>query len=111
MGIYIPNMKLPEACEDCPIYSKNSSKCLAVEPPRFFDPHELEWREPKPGDELGDKPSWCPLIEVPEHGRLGDLDALEEKMVYNYDVGADMLFDNDLYAAPTIIPADKEEET
>lgn len=27
----------------------------------------------------GDRPDWCPLIEIPTpHGRLGDLDALEK---------------------------------
>jgi len=60
-------------------------------------------------------------IEVPEHGRLGDLDMLYEKMrTYNDHEGARDLFgevelihrDSILYAiedAPTVIPADKEE--
>ena len=26
------------------------------------------------------RPDWCPLIEIPPHGRLGDLDALYEEI-------------------------------
>lgn len=40
----------------------------------------------------------CPLIQVPEHGRLIDADALPETRVEWEDV----------INAPTIIPADKE---
>ena len=73
----------------------------------------------------------CPLIPVPPHGRLGDLDALA-KIVLNWITSQEKAYPNedsnalswrlgaramgrqiyrDIEAAPTIIPADKEEQT
>lgn len=46
---------------------------------------------------IKNRPDWCPLIEIPPHGRLGDLDKLWSRM-YNYtdNEGAKMPFgDND----------------
>ena len=46
----------------------------------------------------------CPLIPVPDHGRLGDLDKLEDYFkAYKWDKAADIVC-----FAPTIIPADKD---
>ena len=29
----------------------------------------------------GTRPSWCPLVEIPPHGRLIDADALQKRMI------------------------------
>ncbi|MBR3262830.1 MAG: hypothetical protein IKF93_06930 [Lachnospiraceae bacterium] len=70
-----------------------------------------------PADET--PPSDCPLIEVPLHGRLGDLDKLEQMFV-DIDNAPYSGFDGEepFYSAedaaliirltPTVIPADNE---
>ena len=65
----------------------------------------------------GTRPSWCPLFPVPDHGRLIDADALAEE----HRVRAHQGMTENSYSvhtiakawvdeAPTIIPADKEDE-
>ena len=70
---------------------------------------------------LSERPSDCPLIEVPPHGRLGDLDKLEQMFV-DIDNAPYSGFDGEepFYSAedaaliirltPTVIPADKDGE-
>lgn len=64
MGVYI-NMKMPETCGKCPCRSiAYGYRCNATG--KRFDNNPLERIM-----------SWCPLVPVPPHGRLGDLDKLE----------------------------------
>ena len=70
---------------------------------------------------VGDRPSWCPLIELPPHGRLIDADAFEYTCKFNYCNGCedwnglkcktcwvdDML--GELENAPTIIESEGED--
>ena len=69
------------------------------------------------------RPDWCPLIELPPHGRLIDADKLWDKMYkYSDNEGAKMPFgDNDFMIhrdsaceliedAPTVIEAEGSEE-
>lgn len=97
MGVYISGMKMPKSCADCPCASIFVGyKCMACG--RQFDKYPLENRM-----------DWCPLIFVPSHGRLGDLDAL------TYVMGTDERFSPleaiDLMRivadAPTIIEAEE----
>ena len=62
------------------------------------------------------RPTWCPLIELPPHGRLIDADALKEKAIERSEKRGEMVnvLDNvitayDISTAPTIIPAEEEE--
>ena len=103
MGVYI-NMDMPQSCDDCRL--NNGISCYAVP----------EYTEDGVVGRTDDRPDWCPLVPVPKHGRLGDLDALIKaiaenmeaaKKADNYDwwnacsVAGDFVMD-----APTIIPAD-----
>ena len=55
------------------------------------------------------KPDDCPLIELPPHGRLGDLDELYEVANMADDFGADTLDMLKLIAdTPTVIEAEGE---
>lgn len=92
-GIYIPDMEMPTSCAECRFYGEY---CYAK------------------GDENKYSNFPCPLVPVPEHGRLIDADAIPYKKI--------MLEDDDFYYGvtmpyidrmPTIIPADpaKEEQT
>lgn len=64
MGIYLPNMEMPETCKECIIGNSKNKTCYILGLPK----RNLEVRED------------CPLIEVQSpHGRLGDLDELKSK--------------------------------
>ena len=88
-GIYIKGRKLPNSCDDCWV-----SDC----------PND----EHIDGYQMMDRPYYCPLIPVPDHGRLVDADALMEHLG---DVEYKGAIKRVLVQVPTIIPADKEERT
>ena len=106
--ILIRGMEMPTNVADCPLntfgfcnlaHDSNHTYCI--------------------GDS---RPEWCPLVPLPEgHGRLGDLDALFEKMYHlsdNEGAHKDSHVDDDLILrdsacyliekATTIIEADLE---
>lgn len=73
MGIYIKGLEVPKDCQYCPCckWKRNGDGILGCRVKNnYFTEMELCH---------GEKPSWCPLTEVPEpHGRLIDADALVE---------------------------------
>jgi len=91
-GIYIP-MELPMSCYDCK-FRMGVGCCGNL-------PHNT--RMPN-----------CPLVHVPEHGRLIDADALISVLAFLQDKGYDpVVWEQMRYIAedmPTIIPADKEKD-
>lgn len=106
MGIYIPNIKTPKNCVDCP--ARHGSQCWASHCAYISDYHSL--------------PEWCPCVPVPPHGKLIDADALEDNNITYYAIPvlanvtdgtireAELVIRlKDLDAAPTIIPAEKGE--
>ena len=113
-GIYIPGMEMPKNCHDCPLCFFR--RCLA-------DGVDLTEKETRPHAERREA---CTLIPVPEHGRLGDLDAIVgeiqnaiDNISYSYlyktreaqcarERGMEFAKDIVLYA-PTVIPPSKEE--
>lgn len=100
-GVYIKGRKLPNSCDDC-------------------------WVSDCPNDEhidgyrMTDRPTYCPLVPVPDHGRLIDADALiadYNKLPNRHDSGMvgkvsnEELYDAiilDLEREPVIISVDKE---
>ena len=109
MSVYIKGMEMPTSCCECFAFKSNASgnlfckaKCVA------FGREDAEWLPKK-------TPNWCPLIPVPDHGRLIDADALLSQYKGNIWTAktdyAEGLRDviADVKAAPTIIPADEEE--
>lgn len=69
MGVYIKGMEMPQSCDDCRlkksyVYAVRSEECAYY--CRNVDPYVS----------MGKRPDWCPLIDVPPHGRLIDADAL-----------------------------------
>ena len=110
MSVYIKGMEMPKNCWDCPF-------CMDFD---FLDPYKCAacMHDFEDGIDMYEHshPDWCPLIPVPDHGRLIDADALEEKTDDRYSLGEigrrerDDIVDALRYCAPTIIPADKEVE-
>lgn len=111
MSIYIKGMEMPSSCLHCDFADEFGDCCC-----KDTEPYECEF------DKHDSRPDWCPLIELPPHGRLGDLDALFLAMFQCTD--GSIIGDKDIdgwpfearYAdikrfirqAPTIIPADLE---
>lgn len=77
MGVYIPNMKMPEHCGVCRFAV--DGWCYAYGKPNI--------------DALANdgRTNFCPLVPVPPHGRLIDADALAEKIDGIWDCN-DMVF-------------------
>lgn len=107
MSILIKDMEMPESCNDC-IFD-TWGLCLINANLEGKDEHTHS----------------CPLVPVPEHGRLIDADALMKILSKVIDINASIeqrneatdqerrclwWFEQQIGIAPTIIPADKEGE-
>ena len=76
MSILIKGIKMPRGCQVCPISHWNKlDQMTGCELGRKHIPKDDEdfWQN--------DRPSWCPLVPVPPHGRLIDADAYLEKLM------------------------------
>jgi len=105
MSVIVKGVSMPAKCDDCPfqcnsggMWESGEDYCTAI-PEQHNTP------------EAG-LPDWCPLIELPEHGRLIDADAMLKKYVTD-PCGLDGIYDTTdlpemLHYMPTVIPADKE---
>lgn len=87
MGIYLPNMEMPENCVCCDM-SHEDGWCPAKQ--TYTDSYTFKT---------------CPLVPVPPHGDLIDRDKLREKeFIHDGDAYA-VVMSRDIRNAPTIIPA------
>ena len=116
-GIYIPGMGMPAGCPVCFFSHWTASRmfpgCNAVPGKSYAVVDDLEYRE-SPADS---RPEWCPLVSVPDHGRLINADALEVIGYCGIPQGREGTFDSGVMwlaeqidLLPTIIPADPAEE-
>ena len=103
MSILIKGMEMPTSCEDCPMCHSNAE-------------YDYAYCCVSSAETSGNKiPSDCPLVPIPPHGRLGDLDALHklflEKGKEYKGVGGAMVAAAAwcIANAPTIIPAEEGE--
>lgn len=91
--IVIRGMEMPRFCCECPLKESVYDVgyiCL----PR---------KEPIKVNLCKGRDDACPLVPLPEgHGRLGDLDALQDEFKKFHDGKRSMLIDT----APTIVPAE-----
>lgn len=104
MSVLVKGMEMPKKCGSCPCFhAEHPMYCQAVKADktkRIAAPYGLP------------RPDWCPLIEVPPHGRLIDEDALISKINYTDNFYETPFVDwDDILEAPTVIPADKDGET
>ena len=80
MSIIIKGMEMPKNCAECKMWS--ICDCL-----KEFDDYESLLYAVDDGDLV--RADDCPLIELPPHGRLGDLDELYKVANMADDFGAD----------------------
>ena len=110
MSILILGMEMPESCDKCRFFA--DAWCYAFKAD--------DWRNAYYKPPEGERRDNCPLVSVPDHGRLIDADALSAKL--NMMLAMAFGEGNTAYHfayrslgkvvenAPTIIPADKEGE-
>ena len=96
MSVYIPGMEMPTSCSNCVLcacYKESKGevyRCdITMRPVKYFEVRLDN----------------CPLVPVPPHGRLGDLDKLAFNVMDASTADQALAMIDD---APTIIPADKE---
>ena len=65
MSVLIKGMKMPKNCLVCLCTDTEYGECV-------LDP------EKRCPEDYKKRADWCPFCPVPEHGRLGDLDKLEQ---------------------------------
>lgn len=100
MSVLIRGAKAPSCCMFCSI--SNASGCGLTNPPVIMTTREM----------LAGRPDWCPMVDIPAHGRLIDADALNYTMLYKEDwiagtgTEAPAVWKKDIDSAPTIIPAE-----
>ena len=98
---YIVPQKMPMRCFECAFISSST-----------IDGYSCRAADKTLASEHGiniSRPDWCPLIELPPHGRLGDLDELYKVANMADDFGADTLDMLKLIAdTPTVIEAEGE---
>lgn len=112
MSILIKDMEMPKSCMNCMFCGFAGADCE-------LDLCQITGNAQKhiPHSKMPD----CPLIEVPPHGRLIDADALKVRDGWQRDskyfaqesshTHITFVYSNDIYNAPTVIPADKDGET
>ena len=80
MSVIVKGMEMPKNCAECKMWS--ICDCL-----KEFDDYESLLYAVDDGDLV--RADDCPLIELPPHGRLGDLDELYKVANMADDFGAD----------------------
>lgn len=102
MGIYLPNMEMPTSCP-CELlgigYDLYCSFAGGI-PARVKEYYEC--------CQNGTRPSWCPLVLVPPHGRCIDADKLVRENYGQYGA-IDALALEAIKAAPTILESEEGE--
>lgn len=114
MSVYIKGMEMPKMCGICMCYNADDDGAYC------FLSSDIN------GVSFYAKPRDCPLIPVPDHGRLIDADELITKDNKDYEAALDATttvatksmimwiheqMQSVISEAPTIIPADKEADT
>lgn len=104
MSILIKGINFPKSCWDCKF-------CLDYE---FLLPYVCAAanKEFENGIEeyAHSRPNWCPLIEIPPHGRLIDADELETDTEWSeYEDGFASYSRSAILYAPTIIEAEVDD--
>ena len=109
MGVYIKGMEMPKSCDECRIMIFEDTNFV----PELFCGCPIVFKARPQG--VGHRPDYCPLVEVPEHGRLIGADALLEsiKEAKKKQPEISDVYDEDYFAvaewvsyAPTIIESE-----
>ena len=109
MSILIKGMKMPTRCFDCPMCEISDIEiCCSISIGVAVSYEEIDEQIA-----IQDRPSWCPLVKIPPHGRLIDADALikSDRMVSKLMMfGEEYVYTQaEIDRSPTIIEAEESE--
>ena len=96
MSVLIKGMEMPKSCEKCPCKTADAFGGLGCQATGYIPLRKANQ----------DRPDWCPLVEIPPHGRLIDADALVKKQPIP-ELGAPRWL---IEQAPTIIESEEEDD-
>ena len=96
MSVLIKGMEMPKSCEKCPCKTADAFGGLGCQTTGYIPLRKANQ----------DRPDWCPLVEIPPHGRLIDADALVKKQPIP-ELGAPRWL---IEQAPTIIESEEEDD-
>ena len=113
MSVLIKGMRMPKNCIKCPMQFGGMCYVMPadVDESRVAPTVEEAWKQ--------GKPDWCPLVEIPEHGRLIDADALnigeyerEDDDTGTIEISLGGLLDlyHKVKGAPTVIEAEGRDD-
>lgn len=100
MSVLIKGMEMPKSCDECRIMVFEDTNCV----PELFCGCPIVFMAHPQG--VGHRPDYCPLVEVPKHGRLIDADCCNG---YFYEhMSDDMMIAamNAINEMPTIIESE-----
>lgn len=119
MSVLIKGMKMPEDCPKCPLSHWNKlDQLTGCELVRRYVPESESsyWQSDK-------RPEWCPLVGLPDHGNLVDMDEFSRAMYHEaFEVDSALqkwesgcwirykMFERLRDSAPVIIPEERSEE-
>ena len=83
MSILIRDMEMPTSCDKCRFCVNGFTDDAPMYECAVQSYENVSVLVESGGKPFDFRPDWCPLIELPPHGRLGDLDKLWDRM-YNY---------------------------
>ena len=82
MSVLIKDMELPKDCPYCKMAHYNASDeftgCAVVPGKRYAMHNDAVYAKST------QRPDWCPLVEIPSHGRLIDADAYHKEIKERY---------------------------
>ena len=86
MSVIVKGMEMPTSCIECPCCRHDNWNGETAHQCNVsfitFGAEDENWI-------YNTRPNWCPLTELPPHGRLGDLDELYKVANMADDFGAD----------------------
>ena len=107
MSILIQGMEMPTSCTECPCCRHDNWNGETAHQCNVsfitFGAEDENWI-------YNTRPNWCPLTELPPHGRLGDLDKLNIHDISPVDGFCVMgVTEEDIELADTVIEAEGSE--
>ena len=106
MSVLIKGIEMPTNCDECELCTcyvredgtEESYRCVIT----FYPIHKFDERH-----------EYCPLVKIPQHGRLIDADKLKEEFPHDedwdYPVNTNSYVVETIDKSPTIIEAEESE--
>ena len=115
MSILIRGMDIPTSCDKCRFCVNGFTDTVPMYECAVQSYENVSVLVESNGEPFDFRPDWCPLVELPPHGRLIDADKLLEKAYWDYNEATHdynnikVVSEYDIDDAPTVIEAEGSE--